>query len=383
MQNQVIFVNYGELWLRKGNKNKYINQLKHNLASLLQGESFSYINEHDRIILKPSNQESENKIIDKLGYLFGISKFGIAYRVEPKLQSIANASKELLSNSKYKKIKINAHRAFKGFNFNSIDIIREVSKKAKEIGIEPSLHEFDGELFISVTKDNAYLYSYYKKGLGGLPVGTAGKAVILLSGGIDSPVAAWFAMKRGVVPIFLHAYQYSSIDPVLESKIPKIVEKLSLYAKGFKLKTYYIPAYYFTLTAAKIDRLGKYEPVLFKAFLLRVAERIAKKEKANLIFTGESLGQVSSQTPANIRASQEGIKLPVLRPLIGFDKEEIIDIAKKIDTYNLSIIPYPDVCSINAKDPSTAVKHEIVKKMLKDMGISKIVKETLKESLEK
>ncbi len=381
--DKVIFINFGELWLRKGNKNRYISQLKHNLASLLQGESFSYINEHDRIILKPSNQESENKIIDKLGYLFGISKFGIAYRVEPKLQSIANASKELLSNSKYRKIKINAHRAFKGFDFNSMDIIKEVSKKAKEIGIEPSLHEFDGELFISVTKDNAYLYSYYKKGLGGLPVGTEGKAVILLSGGIDSPVAAWFAMKRGVVPIFLHAYQYSSIDLVLESKIPKIVEKLLPYANGFKLKTYYIPAYYFTLKVAKTDKLGKYEPVLFKAFLLRVAERIAKKEKANLIFTGESLGQVSSQTPLNIRASQEGIKLPVLRPLIGFDKEEIIDIAKKIDTYNLSINPYPDVCSINARNPSTAAKHEIIKKMLKEMEISKIVRETLKESIEK
>jgi len=381
MQAQVILVHYGELWLRGKNKQRYINQLKANLKSLLEGEAYSIEEEHDRIILRPSNETSANNILNKLGYLFGISSFNLAYEAEPNIDSITSVAKELLLSRGYKKIKILAHRSYKELSFNSLDIINEVSKVAKSMGVEPSLHEYDGTLFINVTKKHAYIYDKNIKGLGGLPVGTSGKGVILLSGGIDSPVCAWFAMKRGVLPIYIHVHQFADPEMLKESKIPMILSKLSPYSKGLKPIIYYIPAHYFTVAVAKADKQGRYSHVLFKAFLFKLAELVAKKEGAKLIFTGESLGQVSSQTPSNIAASEANVNMPILRPLIGFDKEEIISIARKIGTYELSIKPYPDVCVINARKPSTSADIKIIKELLKEMHINEIARKSISEAL--
>ena len=381
MQAQVILVHYGELWLRGKNKQRYINQLKANLKSLLEGGAYSIEEEHDRIILRPSNETSANNILKKLGYLFGISSFNLACEAEPNIDSITSVAKELLLSRGYKKIKILAHRSYKELSFNSLDIINEVSKVAKSMGVEPSLHEYDGTLFINVTKKHAYIYDKNIKGLGGLPVGTSGKGVILLSGGIDSPVCAWFAMKRGVLPIYIHVHQFADPEMLKESKIPMILSKLSPYSKGLKPIIYYIPAHYFTVAVAKADKQGKYSHVLFKAFLFKLAELVAKKEGAKLIFTGESLGQVSSQTPSNIAASEANVNMPILRPLIGFDKEEIISIARKIGTYELSIKPYPDVCVINARKPSTSADIKIIKELLKEMHINEIARKSISEAL--
>jgi len=381
MQTQVILVHYGELWLRGKNKQRYINQLKANLKSLLEGEAYSIEEEHDRIILRPSNETSAYNILNKLCYLFGISSFNLAYEAEPNIDSITSVAKELLLSRGYKKIKILAHRSYKELSFNSLDIINEVSKVAKSMGVEPSLHEYDGTLFINVTKKHAYIYDKNIKGLGGLPVGTSGKGVILLSGGIDSPVCAWFAMKRGVLPIYIHVHQFADPEMLKESKIPMILSKLSPYSKGLKPIIYYIPAHYFTVAVAKADKQGRYSHVLFKAFLFKLAELVAKKEGAKLIFTGESLGQVSSQTPSNIAASEANVNMPILRPLIGFDKEEIISIARKIGTYELSIKPYPDVCVINARKPSTSADIKIIKELLKEMHINEIARKSISEAL--
>ena len=166
-----------------------------------------------------------------------------------------------------------------------------------------------------------------------------------------------------------------------ESKIPMILSKLSPYSKGLKPIIYYIPAHYFTVAVAKADKQGRYSHVLFKAFLFKLAELVAKKEGAKLIFTGESLGQVSSQTPSNIAASEANVNMPILRPLIGFDKEEIISIARKIGTYELSIKPYPDVCVINARKPSTSADIKIIKELLKEMHINEIARKSLSEAL--
>ncbi len=380
MQNQVIFVNYGELWLRGKNKKNYINQLKKNLASLLEGEAYNLESKYDRLIIKPNG--SPGSIMEKLSYLFGISKYGLAYEAEPDINSIKGIVKLALLSSNCKRVKINAHRSYKGFSFNSIDIIKETAKLAKEMGIEPSLHEYDLELFIVVTREKAYIYSETGKGLGGLPVGSSGKGIVLLSGGIDSPVAAWFAMKRGVVPIYLHLHQFSDIKLLEGSKMEELVSLLSRFSKGFNAKIYYIPSHYFSL-AVSSGRSRRYEPILMKAFLFKVAEKIAKIEGAQLIFTGESLGQVASQTPSNIASSQVLSKMPILRPLIGFDKEEIISFAKRIGTYEISIKPYPDVCSLNVKNPATSSEPSEIKRLLREIEIAKVVEKSLKEAVVK
>ena len=171
---------------------------------------------------------------------------------------------------------------------------------------------------------------------------------MLLSGGIDSPVAAWYAMKRGMQPIYVHIHSFQNADEAMKGKIPVLIKTLS----GFhpRYSAYFVPSHIFQ--AASMG-LGKYELVMMKTFFLRLAEQVALKEGAHAIFTGESLGQVASQTAENIEAEQFGLKVPVLRPLIGYDKEEIIKVARAIGTYDQSITQYRDVCSMNAKNPVT------------------------------
>ncbi|MGC8662615.1 MAG: tRNA uracil 4-sulfurtransferase ThiI [Candidatus Micrarchaeia archaeon] len=376
--HNIIFVNYGELWLRGRNRRSYINQLKRNLASLLSGEKYDIEEKYDRIIITPKDRP--DIILKKLSYLFGISKYGMAYETEPDISSMSDAVKLYFSVAKGKRVRINAHRSYKGFSFNSVDIIKKVAGLAIEMGIEPSLREYNLEISINVTKEKAYVYTESNRGPGGLPVGSSGKGIILLSGGIDSPVAAWFAMKRGIVPVYIHLHQFRDTSFLEGSKIEKLTSILSNFSKGFTTKLYYIPSHYFSL-AVSSSPSRKYESVLMKAFLFKVAEEIAKKEHAKLIFTGESLGQVASQTPSNIASSQVISKLPILRPLIGFNKEEIISLAKRIGTYETSIKSYPDVCSINVKNPATSSEPKVIKKILQEIKIAEVAKKSIKDSI--
>ena len=215
------------------------------------------------------------------------------------------------------------------------------------------------------------LFTKKFKGTGGLPCGSTGKAVILLSGGIDSPVAAFYAMKRGLQPVYLHVHAFKDNDPAVSSKITDIAKKLSYSPTA---KVYYAPFYPFQAMACGIPE--RYELVLFKMFLYQLATIVAKKEGAKAIVTGESLGQVASQTLQNLYASQQGTILPILRPLIGFDKEEIIDKAKEIGTYALSLKPYKDVCSFRAKNPATAANEKTIIRLYANAKIKEAVEKS-------
>jgi thiamine biosynthesis protein ThiI len=231
-------------------------------------------------------------------------------------------------------------------------------------------------LYINVAKDNAFLYTKKINGIGGLPVGTSGKAVILLSGGIDSPVASFLAMKRGIEPIYLHFYAFQDYKKVAESKIPKIANKLLKYSNTAKV--YYAPAHLFQIATMKIPI--KYELVLFKRFMYKYAEAVAKKEDAKAIVTGESVGQVASQTIDNMQATQHGIKTLILRPLTGMDKIEIIRKAEELDTFNLSIEAYRDVCSIKIKNPTTKADFGSIDKFYQSCKLSEVLRKTMKMS---
>ena len=235
---------------------------------------------------------------------------------------------------------------------------------------------YDGEIYISVTKECAYVFVDRKRGAGGLPVGTSGRCVVLLSGGIDSPVAAWYAMKRGLVPVYVHVHGYSSGNEAASSKISEITRLLSAYWPG--TVTYYVPSHLFQMASMGS---GRYELVLMKAFMMRIAEAIAEKEGAGAIVTGESLGQVASQTLSNMASEQYGISMPVLRPLVGLDKQEITNLAISIGTYQESLKPYKDVCSINARSPATRSKPELIRRMAEEMKLDGVVKRSMERSL--
>ncbi len=372
---RLIIVHYGELWLRGKNRGHFISMLLKNLAELLSGEAVSISTMHDRIILTPKKGFNEERVMQKLTHLFGISKFEFSYITKPELKAIKSLSLRLISKfPKGTTIKIQSHRAYKKLEFDSNDVYMALTSLAKKKGlIIRGSKGFENEVNVNITREKAFINTKSNKGAGGLPVGTGSKAVILLSGGIDSPVAAWYAMKRGILPVYIHFHGYSSNNAKELSKINELAEKLGEYHKHYKL--YLFPANLFQLAALKS---GSSETVLLKSFMLHVADKIADANNAPVLYTGDCLGQVSSQTSRNLLAEGYGVEHPILRPLIGFDKTEIIEIARKIGTYDISIKPYKDVCSINAKNPSTNVPVESIKQMHKAYKIKGIVARTIK-----
>ncbi len=373
---KLIVVRFGELWLKGHNRNQYIRQLEKNLKEQLAGESFLLERYFDRLVLRLNARSNTDSISRKLRKVFGISAFEIAVAVKPDVKSISAEAKRMLSSKpRPKSVRINSHRSYKQLAFTSVDVVDELKKVADKLGVEPKPKDYEKELNVSITKEAAFLSLGREKGQGGLPVGSSGRAVILISGGIDSPVAAWYAMKRGLAPVYVHLHGFQDSKEALSGKVSKMISLLSDFYPH--QTTYYIPSHIFNASSFK---LGKYELVLLKAFMLRLAERVALKENAPVIYTGESLGQVASQTPENLGAEQYGLSLPVLRPLIGYDKEEIIKLAREIGTYEESIKPYKDVCSINAKNPKLNAEAKWVRKMLNNMKIRTIVSRSLKAS---
>ncbi|MDE1861100.1 MAG: tRNA 4-thiouridine(8) synthase ThiI [Candidatus Micrarchaeota archaeon] len=375
---QYVVMHFGELWLRGRNRGNYINTLMQGVRERLKGSSVKVEGIHDRALIRLGARSDPEQVCSELSKVFGLSGYELAYATKPTLASINAASKvamrELVEEGA-KGVRINATRSHKKFKFNSNDITKMLISTASGIGIEPTLEGYDSQLYVNVTKDLAFLSTKRFRGLGGLPVGTSGNGVVLLSGGIDSPVAAWYAMKRGIRPIYVHLHAFPDSKPAIDSKISSILKLLSRYSPHYK--AYFVPSHYFQVAAAKS---GRYELVLLKAFMLRLAERIADAEEASVIFTGESLGQVASQTSENLRAEQQGINVPVLRPLIGLDKQEIIGLAKGIGTYDESIKPYADVCSINSRHPVTMARVSTTTRLLGEIGIDKLVARSLSAS---
>jgi thiamine biosynthesis protein ThiI len=369
-QNErLIVVRFGELWLKGHNRNKYIRQLEQNIREQLGGESFVLQRYFDRLILRLDRKSKSDSISRKLQKVFGVSAFETAVVVKPTMAQIAAMAKKMLSaKPRTKSVKINSHRSNKQLPFNSVEVVDKLKKVADKLGVEPMTKGYERELNVSITKDAAFLSLDRQKGAGGLPVGSSGKAVILMSGGIDSPVAAWYAMKRGLVPVYVHLHAFQDADEAVKSKVPRIIRMLAGFYPHYK--TYLVPSHIFQASSFKY---GKYELILLKAFMLELAERVAEKEGAEVIYTGESLGQVASQTPENLAAEQYGVEMPILRPLIGFDKEEIIKVARMIGTFEESIKPYKDVCSINSRNPKLKSEQKEIAGMLSRMKIKSII----------
>ncbi len=372
-----LIVHFGELWLRGKNRREYISLLKRNIYHCLSSDRFTMADDYDRLIITPGRGCLAQELGRKVSKVFGVSAYEIAYASKPDLASIARMSVKVIRENKLKDVKINSHRSYKGFKFNSVDIIQRVASEADRAGISLSVRDFKSQLYISVKKDCAFIYPQRFSGAGGLPVGSSGKCVVLLSGGIDSPVSAWYAMKRGLEPVYVHVHGFASNSQAASSKIPAITRILSGYYKD--CKTYYVPSHIFQLASINC---GRYELILLKAFMLKVAESIAAAEGAGAIVTGESLGQVASQTLPNLAAEQYGIKMPVIRPLIGFDKQEIIRAAEAIGTYQESIKPYKDVCSINSNNPVTRARQDQLSRLAQEIGLDEIVSRSVKESLQ-
>lgn len=369
-----ILIAFGELFLKSERVREiFKRKLIKNLSLFLKRGNFDFkiFPFHERIFIETEKSKKATNIIKNV---FGISFFAKAFFFEKaKLKEISDFVEKNYKNW-IKRGQTFAIRLKKGTKIkeSSKKIIEEIAKGIKR---KVNLKKPKREIFVEARKEGYFLYFKKEKGAGGLPVSTGGKVLSLISGGIDSPVAAYLMAKRGAENIWLHFHSF----PLVSRKSIEKVKKLAKVFLNFqpKLKVYFLP---FSKIQMEIKGkvLPKYRILLYRRIMLKIAQEIAKKENCQAIVTGESLGQVSSQTLPNLNIIEEGILLPIFRPLIGQDKQEIIDLAKKIKTYQISILPQEDCCTLFVPKHATAAGNlKIMRKIEKKLNLKKMIKEAM------
>jgi thiamine biosynthesis protein ThiI len=370
MKPSIIVIHFGEIWLKGGNRREFIQRLYNNITAALKQEDYDNLeNDRDRFLLHLTKKSDYDSIGEKLSKVFGISWFGGCITVKSEFKTIVEA---ILKVSKDRCVRLDVHRSDKSLPFKSYEVVSEMIKLSKKKKIKLDVAS-DDVIYVKAAHKKTYVSFDKRSGSQGLPVGCSGRAVVLLSGGIDSPVASYYMMKRGLEPIYLHIHGFPTADKKKLKKIYEVVSTLSKYSANPTI--YFAPFHIFQAASFEIPR--RHELVLFKRFLYLLAQQISHIEKAGCIVTGESLGQVASQTMENLKASSSAIDQMILRPLVGMDKQEIVDKAKVIGTFDTSISNYKDVCSIAIKGAELKSKAKDIDAFCKEMGMSKVVKETL------
>lgn len=357
-----ILIRFGELSTKGKNKKDFIKKLLHNIKNALRNhQNLSYERTHDRLYIYLNN-ESVNDIILILKNVFGISSYSLAKKIKTNLNEIKNTSLAMISTCKGKTFKIDTRRSWKQFEMNSDSINREVAAVIlQNTELKVNVKEPDIRLAIEIHQESTYLMFDRYKGAGGYPVGVGGKALVMLSGGIDSPVAAYLTMKRGIAVECIHYASPPYTSQQAREKVLDLARKLAPY-QGH-VRVHMVP---FTPLQLEIYKQcdESYAITIMRRMMYRIASQLLEKTNCLAIVNGESIGQVASQTLDSMQVINDVCNQVVLRPLCSFDKLEIIDIAKRIDTYNTSILPYEDCCTIfTPKNPVTRPNLEKAKKM--------------------
>ena len=372
-----IIIHYDEITLKGGNRPFFERVLMNNIREFIRDIEYDNIyKEGGKIIIEMNNDIDLEKIKEILKNIPGISNFYFAVSTNKDLDKINKKTFELLQDylktEDKKTFKIEARRADKKFEFKSPEINAKVGEYVFEnTKLKVDVHNPDIEIVVDIGHKQCFIYFEKIKGIGGLPVSTAGKLVSLLSGGIDSPVASYMMMKRGAKIIFVH-FKNRTINNTGDDKIKSLVKRLSRFQGRSKL--YIVPFEEFQKEIiAKIP--AKNRMIIYRRIMFKLGEIIAKKENAKGFVTGDSLSQVASQTLENIGVIYNSANLPIFPPFIGMNKQEIIDLAVKIETYETSILPYQDCCSfLIAKHPETKAKLEDIIKQEEILEIDEIAK---------
>lgn len=341
--DKIILIKYGELTTKKNNRNLFINLLYENIKNKLKNYNVKIIKNRVRMFIETDDNIDE--IVDILSNIFGIHSIVVAYKVDNNIDSIKSNVLDIVKNISFKTFKVETKRSDKRFPISSMEFNNIIGglilKNISNVSVD--VHNPEYELKIEIREDYVYIYTKEIKGAGGYPVGVAGKGLLMLSGGIDSPVAGYLAMKRGIKIecIYFESPPHTSIQA--KNKVKKLVEKLSKYNSNIVLNI-------INFTEIQ-EAIYKYCPkeymiTIMRRMMYRISEQVARKRKALVIINGESVGQVASQTLNSMNVINNVTNYPVIRPVACLDKLEIIDISKKIDTYETSILPYEDCCTI-------------------------------------
>lgn len=356
-----IIIHYSEIGLKKGNRGFFEHKLKANILRALGDLPVGNLKiDFGRFVLNLPDDSIMDKVIDRLKEVISIAHFSVAYHGELDVEVLKEQIFEKLQSVQFNTFRIQTRRADKDFPLNSMQINQIVGERI-HTGLEKPVNLKNADLTCSIEIFNKKVYFYFERheGTRGLPVGTSGKVVSLLSSGIDSPVASFRMMTRGCKVVFVHFHSFPFTDKASYHNAINLADQLTRFQ--YDTHIYLVPLS--NIQEAIITSAPtKLRLILYRRAMFRIAEQIAKKERAKALVTGESLGQVASQTIENIAAISEAVSLPVLRPLIGMDKESIIEQAKMLDTYNTSIEPYDDCCSyLVPPHPETKAKLEEVK----------------------
>ena len=337
---ELIMIKYGELTTKKANRKIFINILTQNVEKMLKKEDVEITKDNVRMFIKCNDAHKIASILQKV---FGIHGIVIAYKVNNNIEDVLNKSLEIMDKNKHT-FKVVTKRADKSYHIHSMDYSRKLGGLIlKNSNFKVDVHNPDITLTVEIRTEGTFVYTDEIKGAGGYPVGVEGKGLLMLSGGIDSPVAGYLTLKRGVNVECLYFESPPHTSTEAKNKVIKLASIINEYSG--RIKVHIVP---FTLIQEAIFKNcpDTYMITIMRRMMYRIAALYAEKIGAKILINGESIGQVASQTLDSMVCINNVTNMPVIRPVACFDKLEIIDIAKKINTYDTSILPYEDCCTI-------------------------------------
>ena len=376
---KVIIIRYGEIWLKGKNRGFFERALEDNIRRAISGFTCEFVKQNGRYLVQNFYEDETDAIIAKLQKVFGIHSISVALETASDMDSLFEAAKLLVRPSGT--FKVESHRGDKKYPLTSVEISRELGAKLLENAqdaLRVDVHTPSFVVRVDIREHGvALVFADFVEGAKGMPVGTAGKGLLLLSGGIDSPVAGYMMAKRGMKVDCLHFHSYPYTNMQAKEKVVELATILSEYTCGVNLYTVSV-----THIQEAIHEHCKPELMitLLRRFMYRIAERHAKKISAQCLITGESLGQVASQTIEGMTSSNSVVEsLPVLRPLVGFDKSEIIERSVKMGTYETSILPYEDCCTVFLPDfPAIRPKLDEILEQENKLDVEALIEESFR-----
>lgn len=381
---KILIVRFGEVALKGMNKPYFERVLAERIINRLRASGFKKtdVKRHEGLIyVRYSSEYETDKLAGEISKVFGVASVSPAVFSESDLDDIGRVATDfmntLIAERGIKTFKVEAKRADKNFPMESPEIARIVGAKVL-IGckvLKVDVHNPDVKLFVDLRHDGTFIYADKISGFGGLPLGTNGKGLVLLSGGIDSPVAAWMMAKRGMRLETVHFHSYPYTSPRAQEKVERLAGIIASYAGNFKMHVVNI----LPIQEEIVKKCPEAETTIHvRRFMMRIAERIAGDVGAMMLITGENLGQVASQTAEALVVTDKVVKIPVMRPLIAMDKVDIMEKAKEIGTFETSIEPYEDCCTVFLpKHPTTKPRLDKIEKSEESLDIDLLIERVL------
>lgn len=376
---EYIMCRYGELSLKGKNRKQFINKLKKNIKSQLKEfETLKFRETYDRLYIN-LHDEDASLVSEELQYVFGLSSFSLAVQAPRDLDEMAYIALESIRKEEGKTFKVIARRRDKSFEYSSDEINRHIAGEIlRNTDLKVDVHNPDIEVLVELREQETSIMMGKIRGAQGYPVGIQSKTMMMLSGGIDSPVAAHLIMKRGSYVEFIH---FTSPPYTSQQALEKVLDLSKILLKyQNNIRVYVIP---FTDIQMEILAMGpeSYSITMMRRFMLRITNKLAEEKNCFGIVNGESLGQVASQTLESMKAIGAIPTLPILRPLITYDKIEIIDLAKKIGTYETSILPFEDACTVfSPSNPTTKPKDYMIENIEEKFDMETLIEKAIENA---